>query len=114
MTKVNYFITKDGVLKRKQNTVYFIRRDESGELEKRILPIEKIYAIYAHGKISFSSGVVSYLAKNGVPIHFFNKYGFYEASLYPREKLVSGGLLVRQVEHYLNKEKRLKYIKYNK
>jgi len=80
-------------------------------LEKRILPIEKIYAIYAHGKISFSSGVVSYLAKNGVPIHFFNKYGFYEASLYPREKLVSGDLLVRQVEHYLNKEKRLKLAK---
>jgi len=111
MSKVNYFITKDGILKRKQNTVYFTRRDESGELEKRILPIEKIYAIYAHGKISFSSGVVSYLAKHGVPIHFFNKYGFYEASLYPRETLVSGDLLVRQAEHYLNDEKRVELAK---
>jgi len=42
-----------------------------------------------------------------VPIHFFNKYGFYEGSLYPKESLVSGDLLIKQVEHYLNKEKRI-------
>jgi CRISPR-associated protein Cas1 len=107
MTKVNYYITSNGILKRKQNTVYFIRKKENGELEKKILPIEKIYAIFAHGRITFSSGVVSYLSKYGVPIHFFNKYGFYEGSLYPRETLVSGDLLVKQVEHYLNKEKRI-------
>jgi CRISP-associated protein Cas1 len=107
MTKVNYYITSNGILKRKQNTVYFIRKKGNGELEKKILPIEKIYAIFAHGRITFSSGVVSYLSKYGVPIHFFNKYGFYEGSLYPRETLVSGDLLVKQVEHYLNREKRI-------
>ena len=105
--KVNYYITKNGILRRKQNTVYFIRKKEDGKLEKRILPINKIYAIFAHGKISFSSGVVSYLAKCGVPIHFFNKYGWYEGSFYPRETLISGDLLVKQVEHYLDKQKRL-------
>jgi CRISPR-associated protein Cas1 len=107
MTKVNYYITSNGILKRKQNTVYFIRKKENGELEKKILPIEKIYAIFAHGRITFSSGVISYLSKYGVPIHFFNKYGLYEGSLYPRETLVSGDLLVKQVEHYLNREKRI-------
>jgi CRISPR-associated protein Cas1 len=105
--KVNFFITKNGILKRKQNTVYFIRKNENGDLEKRILPIEKIYAIFAHGRLSFSSGVVSYLAKHGVPIHFFNKYGWYEGSLYPRETLISGDLIIKQVEHYLDREKRL-------
>jgi len=105
--KVNFYITKNGILKRKQNTVYFIRKNEEGKIEKKILPIEKIYSIYAHGRISFSSGVISYLSKYNVPIHFFNKYGFYEASLYPREKLVSGNLLIKQVEFYLNKEKRI-------
>lgn len=107
MTRVNYYITKDGILKRKQNTVYFVRKNEKGEIEKKILPIEKIYSIYAYGKISFTSGVVSYLAKHGVAIHFFNKYGFYEGSFYPRETLVSGDLLIRQVKHYLENEKRL-------
>lgn len=109
--KVNYYISSNGILKRKQNTVFFIRKKENGEIESKILPINKIYAIYADGRISFSSGVVSYLSKNGVPIHFFNKYGFYEGSLYPREKFVSGDLLIKQVEHYLNKEKRLEIAK---
>jgi len=111
MGRVNYYINSNGILKRKQNTVYFIRRKENNELEKRILPIEKIYAIYSYGRITFSSGVVSYLSKYKVPIHFFNKYGFYESSLYPRETLVSGDLLIKQVEHYLNKEKRVELAK---
>lgn len=105
--RVNYFITKNGVLKRKQNTVYFVRKNENGNLEKRILPIEKVYAIYSHGRLSFSSGVISYLAKKGVPIHFFGYYGNYEGSFYPRETLVSGELVIRQAEHYLNTDKRL-------
>jgi len=111
MTRINYYITINGILKRKQNTVYFIRKKENGELERRILPVNKIYAIYAYGRMTFSSGVVSYLSREGVPIHFFNKYGFYEGSLYPRETLVSGDLLIKQAEHYLNKEKRLEIAK---
>ncbi|MEM4460885.1 MAG: CRISPR-associated endonuclease Cas1, partial [Nanopusillaceae archaeon] len=111
MGKVNYYIASNGILKRKQNTVYFIRKNEKGEIEKKVLPINKIYAIYAYGKITFSSAVVSYLSKHGIPIHFFNKYGFYEGSLYPRQALVSGYLLVKQVEHYLDKEKRLELAK---
>ncbi len=107
MTKINLYITKNGILRRKQNTIYFIRKNEEGKIEKRIIPIEKIYTIYAHGRISFTSGVVSYLAKYEVPIHFFNKYGFYEGSFYPRERLVSGDLLVKQVKYYLDTEKRI-------
>ena len=98
----NYYITRDGILRREKNTVYF----ESGE-EKRILPVNNIYAIYAHGKITFSSGVVSYLAKNGVPIHFFNKYGWYEATLYPRESLLAGDVLIKQAMHYIDFDKRI-------
>lgn len=107
MTRVNFYINSNGVLKRHQNTVYFIRKNEKGELEKKILPINKIYAINAYGKVSFTSGVVSYLAKNKIPIHFYNKYGFYEASLYPRETLLSGDLIIKQAEHYINPLKRL-------
>lgn len=104
----NYYINKNGILKRTANTIYFVRKDdESGELEKRILPVEKIRAIFAYGRISFTSGVVSYLAKAGVPIHFFNYYGFYEASLYPREKLLSGDLTIKQAKFYIDPDERL-------
>lgn len=104
--KVNFFILKNGIVQRKHNTIYFVFRSEKGEIEKRILPIEKIYSIYAHGRVTVRSGALAYLMRKGVPVHFFNKYGFYEGSFWPRETLVSGYLLVKQVEHYLEREKR--------
>lgn len=44
--------------------------------------------------------------KEGIVVNFFNKYGFYEGSLYPKIKLNSGLVVVRQSDHYLNKTKR--------
>lgn len=99
--RTDYYILQDGILKRKQNTVYFENKEG-----KRALPVNKIYSVYAYGKLSFSSGVVSYLSKNGIPIHFFNYYGFYEGSMYPRETLISGDLVIQQSSYYLDEEKR--------
>lgn len=98
----DFYILQDGILKRKENTVYFENKEG-----RKILPINKISSIFAYGNLSFSSGVVSYLSKEGVPIHFFNYYGFYEGSMYPRETLISGDLVIRQAEHYLDSERRL-------
>jgi CRISPR-associated protein Cas1 len=100
--RTDYYILQDGILKRKENTVYFENKDE-----KRALPVNKIYSIYAYGRLSFSSGVVAYLSKNGIPIHFFNYYGFYEGSMYPRETLISGDLVINQASYYLESEKRM-------
>ena len=44
--------------------------------------------------------------KEGIVVNFFNKYGFYEGSLYPKIKLNSGLVVVKQSEHYLDKTKR--------
>lgn len=96
----------DGILKRKENTLYFVNNKG-----KKPIPINKIYSIYAYGQITFSSQVMSLLAKKGIPIHFFNYYGFYNGSYYPRETLLSGDLLVRQAEYYLNQSKRLELAK---
>lgn len=106
--KENYYITSDGILTRHENTVYFENTDsETGVRKKRAIPIQKIYAIYAYGRLTLSSGVIDYLARFGVPIHYFNYYGFYEGSFYPRETLVSGDVTVSQAAHYLDTEKRL-------
>jgi len=40
-------------------------------------------------------------------MHFFNYYGYYSGSYYPRETLNSGFLLVNQVKHYTSEKKRL-------
>lgn len=93
---------RNGVLKRKENTVYFVNKEG-----RYLLPVHKIHSIFCYGRVTFTSGVISYLAKEGITVHFFNYYGYYEGSFYPRESLVSGEVVVRQAEHYLNPEKRL-------
>lgn len=55
---------------------------------------------------------MSLFAKNGIPIHFFNYYGFYNGSFYPRETLLSGDLVVKQASFYLNNDKRLELASY--
>jgi len=100
--KVNFYLTRNGVLKRKENTVYFVNKDG-----RYLLPVNKIHSIYCYGRVSFTSGVMSYLAKQGICVHFFNHYGYYEGSFYPRESLISGEVIVRQAEHYLDHGKRM-------
>ncbi len=44
--------------------------------------------------------------KEGIIINFFNKYGYYEGSLYPRIQFNSGLVVVNQSAHYIDKQKR--------
>ena len=99
--KKAYYITKEGIIKRKENTIYFINRQE-----RTILPINKIYAIYTINSVTVSSQALKLLSDRGIEIHFLNKFGFYEGSYYPRKHLISGTLLVKQVEHFIDKKER--------
>ena len=106
MPKKNYYLLSDGLLKRKENTIYF-----ANEKGKKPIPINKIYSVYAYGQITISSQVINLFSKEGIPIHFFNYYGFYNGSYYPREKLLSGDLLIKQCENYINYQKRIELAK---
>lgn len=105
--KRSYYIYNNGSLKRKDNTITFT--DEYDE--KKDLPIERVGDIYVMSEMTFNSSLINILSQNGIPVHFFNYYSFYTGSFYPREQLVSGNLLVHQVEHYLDCEKRLQLAK---
>lgn len=104
--KVDYHITQEGKLKREGSTVYFV--NEGG---RRALPVEKIRAIYAYKTLSLSAGIIGLLCKEGIPVHFFGWYGNYEGTLWPKETLVSGEVVLRQAEHHLNPVKRLELAK---
>lgn len=95
------YITSHGILSRKNNTLFFVNEED-----KKQLPIHAINEINCHGKVTVKSGAASLLMKEGIVVNFFNKYGFYEGSLYPKVKLNSGLVVVRQSDHYLNKTKR--------
>ena len=95
------YITSHGILSRKDNTLFFINDDV-----KKQIPIHAISEINCFGKVSLKSGASSFLMKEGIVVNFFNKYGFYEGSLYPKIKLNSGLVVVNQSAHYLDPRKR--------
>jgi len=75
--------------------------------ERRVIPVEDVDAIWSFRELDLNSKVLNFLAQKKIPIHFFNYYGFYSGSFYPREYLQAGFLLVRQVKHYSSNRKRL-------
>ncbi len=101
--KRNYYIFNPGRLKRKDDSLQFIKSED----DKRYLPVADVDSIFAFGEMDFNSSAMNFLAKQGIAVHFFNYYGFYTGTFYPKETLVSGMLLVKQANHYSTKKKRL-------
>jgi CRISPR-associated protein Cas1 len=98
----NYYLFKEGRIKRTQNTV-FIETSEG----KIPLPVYDIDQIFIFGEMDLNTSLLNFIAQNKITLHLFNFYGFYTGSFVPREENLSGNLIIKQVEHYLDKEKRL-------
>ena len=101
--KQSFYIYNNGQLKRKDNTLQFVT--ENGD--KKDIPVERVADIYVMSEMQLNTKLIQFLAQKQIPVHFFNYYSFYCATLYPRETLVSGNLLIKQVEHIQNEDKRL-------
>lgn len=99
----SFYVYNNGDLRRKDNTLQFI----TSEGEKRDIPIERIDDIYVMSEMTFNTAFINYISQYGIPVHFFNYYHFYTGSFYPKEKLLAGQLLVKQVEHYTDYDKRM-------
>ena len=101
--KQSFYVYNNGDLKRKDNTLQFT----TYEGEKRDIPIERISDIYVMSEMSFNTPFINYISKYGISMHFFNYYNFYTGSFYPKESLLAGQLLVKQVEHYTDYDSRI-------
>ncbi len=102
MNLKDFFITSAGELKRKDNSLIFLN-----EKFKKIIPVKTIDSLYFFGEISFNTKLINFLSQLKIPIYFFNYYGFYSGVFAPREKNISGKLLIKQVENYVDSNKRL-------
>lgn len=105
--KRSYYIYNNGILKRKDNSIAFV--DEQGE--RRYIPIETVDEIYIMSEMELNTKLINFLSQYGVVIHFFNYYNFYTGSFQPKEKFVSGNLLVNQVSYYTDSKRRLEIAK---
>ncbi|GAB6101733.1 type I-B CRISPR-associated endonuclease Cas1b [Thermococcus atlanticus] len=100
--KKSIYITLMGKLERRGNTLFLVNEDG-----KKALPINSVSEIHCFKPVSLSSGAIKLLSEKNVPVHFYNKYGYYRGSYMPAEAQVSGTVVIKQAEHYLDPEKRL-------
>jgi len=101
--KETIYVFSNGRLKRKDNTLFF----ENVDGIKNYIPVENVKEIYAYGEIDLNSKVLNFLSKKEIILHYFNYYGYYAGSFYPREHYNSGFMILQQVEHYQDDDKRL-------
>ena len=103
--KDTIYIFSKGQLKRKENTLFF----ESEDGKKKFLPIENVKEIYMFGEVTFNTKILNLLSQKEIIVHYFNYYGYYSGSFYPREHYNSGFMILNQARAYDNPEKRLSF-----
>ncbi|MDK2805643.1 MAG: CRISP-associated protein Cas1 [Thermoanaerobacterium sp.] len=96
------YIFSDGELHRKDNTLYF-----EGESGRKFIPVENTSEIMIFGEVSLNKRFLEFISQSEIILHFFNHYGYYVGSFYPREHLNSGYMILKQAENYIDEKKRL-------
>ncbi|WP_282926154.1 type I-B CRISPR-associated endonuclease Cas1b [Helcococcus kunzii] len=99
----DYYIFKCGEIKRKDNTITIITEENI----KKDIPIETVDNLYIFGEETLNTSLLSYISSYSISLHFFNYYGFYTGSFIPRTKNLSGYSIVKQVEHFIDNNKKL-------
>ena len=98
MKEETRYIFSKGDLNRQDFSIKF--KNEKGN---NYLPIKDIKELYCFNELTISTKLLDLFGKAGVTIHFFNYYGNYTGTFYPKEYLISGELTVKQAKAYLEK-----------
>lgn len=91
------YIMSMGELTRKDNSLCF-RRDGKNVY----IPVENTKEIFCFNEVSINTKLLDFLSQNNIIIHFYNYYGGYSGTYYPKDHYLSGKLLVKQVLKYEN------------
>lgn len=100
--KKTIYLLQSGELKRKDNTLFF-----EGKEGRKFIPVEDTKEIMIFGEVDVNKSLLEFCTRKEIVLHFFNYYGYYVGSYYPREHYNSGYMILRQAEHYSDMEKRL-------
>lgn len=92
------YIVSMGELVRKDNSICFQKNGKNV-----YIPVENTKEIFCLNEVSINSKLLDFLAKNHIIVHFFNYYGGYSGTFYPKDQYLSGRLLIKQVEMFQNK-----------
>lgn len=101
------FIFSSGELHREGNTLVLVKE----ERDKRFVPVTSVSELYIFGELTINKKLLEFLSSYEILVHFFNYYGFYVGSYFPRSHYNSGYVVIKQAEHYLDFNKRLSLAK---
>ena len=101
MRKTRY-VLNNGELRRKDNTLFF--ESEQGKI---FIPVEDTQELMFFGEVTLNKSVLEFCTQKEIILHFFNYYGYYTGSYYPREHYNSGYMILRQAEFYIDEKRRL-------
>jgi hypothetical protein len=90
--KKTLYINSHCTLQRDQNTLLLEMEDGT----KRYLPVEGIRELHIFSEVNLNKRVLEFLSQNQIIVHFYNYYGYYTGSYYPREHFNSGYMLLKQ------------------
>lgn len=100
--KKDIYIFNNGELKRKENTLYF-----ESQGKKKYIPVEEINNIWIFGEVTLNKRFLDFASQKEICLHFFNYYGYYTGTFYPREHYNSGYVILKQCEFYMDFQKRI-------
>ncbi|MNW39903.1 CRISPR-associated endonuclease Cas1 [compost metagenome] len=87
------YIRTPGTLSREANSLTF--RSEKGIVH---LPIHGVKELYLLNEISLNSKLFSFLSTAGITVHFFDYYGHFRGTFYPKEARISGKVKLLQAK----------------
>lgn len=91
------YITSMGELTRKDNSLCFRKNGKNV-----YIPVENTKELYCLNEVSLNTKLLDFISKNHIIVHFFNYYGGYSGTYYPRDHYLSGKLVVRQALKFEN------------
>lgn len=101
--KRTIYIFQHGELRRKDNSIYFENEDM-----RKFIPVEDTNDIYIFGEVDVSKRFLEFVSQKEICLHYFNHHGYYVGTFYPREHQNAGHVILKQAEHYIDHEKRIK------
>ena len=84
-----------GKLQKKDNSIAF-----KNKKEWFYIPVKKTKEIYFFNEVNLNTKLLNVVSKNKIVLHFFNYYGYYVGTFYPKRELISGKLTIKQATVY--------------
>jgi CRISPR-associated protein Cas1 len=105
--KETVYIFTNGELKRKDNSLVYITEEQ----DKKYIPVENVKEILVFGETNINKKLLAFISQKEIILSYFNYYGYYMGSFYPREHYNSGYMTLKQATKYNSSQERLKIAK---